>query len=188
MDKQTKQQQYIATHRKIFQEACLLFQQKSYENVTIRDICQHCGLSIGAFYHHYQSKEALLNEGYHVFDHVLEESWKEKQFKDAKEEILFLLTMELESMEHQGVTYSIQYFKNQLTTEEKYILNEDRFFYKTLYEACERYKKKDAIKLTKQLLQCTRGTIYDWCLHNGDYALVEQGLTIVHIVLQYYED
>lgn len=53
MEKKTaKQLQYEATHHRIFHEAVNLFQQKSYENVTIRDVCKVSKISIGAFYHH----------------------------------------------------------------------------------------------------------------------------------------
>ena len=37
-----------------------LFKEKEYEDITIRDICHHAGVSIGAFYHHIGSKEKLF--------------------------------------------------------------------------------------------------------------------------------
>lgn len=128
-----------------------------------------------------------MNEGYHYFDHIIEAGWNNEAFKDSKEEIIFLLTKELEAIETQGVNYGIQFFKNQLTATEKYILNEERFFYQKLKLACTRYAKDNDERLTKQLLRCTRGMIYDWCLHDGKYPLVNESIEIVEIILKNYE-
>lgn len=185
--KTAKQIQYQNTHRKIFNDAMNLFQKESYENVTIRDICKYSNVSIGSFYHHYPSKEALINEGYHYFDHIIEECWKNETFNSPKEEIIFLLTQELDAIEVHGLSYGIQCFKNQLTANEKYIINEDRFFYQKLKLACERFTKQSSEVLTKQLLRCTRGMIYDWCLHDGKYPLVKEAMESVNIILKYYE-
>ncbi|MCD7893510.1 MAG: TetR/AcrR family transcriptional regulator [Erysipelotrichaceae bacterium] len=121
----TKQEQYDKTHLKIFKQAYQLFQEKSYEQVTIRDICRKCDLSIGAFYHHYSSKEAIISEGYKQFDQMLEEILKNKTFSSSKEEILYLLELEISTTEKEGWQFTLTYFKNQMDAKEKYILDEN---------------------------------------------------------------
>src|SRR5690554_1772865 len=46
----------------IIQIALNLFAKKGYENITINNIIDEAGLSKGGFYHHYDSKEALLED------------------------------------------------------------------------------------------------------------------------------
>lgn len=46
----------------ILETAALLFMQKSYKEVTMKQIVDKTGLSKGAFYHHFSSKEQLFLE------------------------------------------------------------------------------------------------------------------------------
>ncbi|MEI6683869.1 MAG: TetR/AcrR family transcriptional regulator [Bacteroidota bacterium] len=50
------------TKQHILQSAFILFLGKSYDAVTLNEICKVTGLSKGAFYHHYRSKEELFRE------------------------------------------------------------------------------------------------------------------------------
>lgn len=91
-------------------------------------------------------------------------------------------------MERMGVPAALQYFKNQLSCSEKYILNSDRFFYQTIKNTIEKEissgnLKGTAFLITEDILSATRGTIYDWCLHEGSYSLSEKMLRMTEIVL-----
>ncbi len=50
------------TREHIIQTALLLFMEKSYKAVTLKDIIRETGLSNGAFYHHFRNKEELFKE------------------------------------------------------------------------------------------------------------------------------
>ncbi|MDR2424627.1 MAG: TetR/AcrR family transcriptional regulator, partial [Prevotellaceae bacterium] len=50
------------TKQHILETACLLFLKKSYKEVTLKEIIRETGLSNGAFYHHFESKEQLFKE------------------------------------------------------------------------------------------------------------------------------
>lgn len=61
------------TREHILQESFKLFLQKSYKEVTLREIVEATGLSKGAFYHHFTSKEQLFLELVNdVFSSVLD--------------------------------------------------------------------------------------------------------------------
>lgn len=67
--------------QKIFQNAIELIQTKNYEDITIREICEKSNISIGMFYHHFNSKQDILFdyirlEGEDVYDfyHCIEET------------------------------------------------------------------------------------------------------------------
>jgi AcrR family transcriptional regulator len=58
--KRTEQKEI--TKKRIFELALSLFMDKGYENVSIDTIVKNLGLTKGAFYHHFVSKEAILVE------------------------------------------------------------------------------------------------------------------------------
>ncbi len=183
--------QALNTRRNIFDKATTLFVEKSYEKVTIAQICKAAGISVGAFYHHFSSKESVLNEGYFWFDEELKESWSKKKPTFAQEKIEFLIEEQLKSICSLGYIYATQFFKNQLSNDNKYILNEDRIFYKLLFSSVlqgieEKLFDANPQEITKRILRISRGTIYDWCLHEGSYNLVEEGLRDLTVALNYY--
>ncbi len=45
---------------KILEEACRLFQQKGFDGVTLAEVMRSAGLTHGAFYGHFRSKEDLI--------------------------------------------------------------------------------------------------------------------------------
>lgn len=187
----SRQKQASATKQKIFSCAISLFAQKSYENVTIQDICSEADVSVGAFYHHFKSKENILDEGYRLFDQNSEEAWKNGHPDSPLEAIHFLILEQTGSMERMGAPAALQYFKNQLSGSEKYILNPDRFFYRTIRAAVEQgvslhMLSGDPDTITEDILGITRGIIYDWCLHDGSYNLSERAQRMVHMIVTYY--
>jgi TetR/AcrR family transcriptional regulator, transcriptional repressor for nem operon len=52
----------VSTREHIIQVASGLFLQSNYEGVSIQDITCHLGMTKGAFYHHFTSKEQLFEE------------------------------------------------------------------------------------------------------------------------------
>ncbi len=57
----------------ILDEAFRLFLERGYDNVSLNDLISEAGLSKGLFYHHFESKEALLLA---LFERISEESYE----------------------------------------------------------------------------------------------------------------
>ena len=53
------------TRRQILQTALALFRERGFEQTTIRDIAGRAGLSLGAAYYYFKSKEAIVGAYYH---------------------------------------------------------------------------------------------------------------------------
>jgi AcrR family transcriptional regulator len=66
------------TKKKIFEASLSLFIEKGYENVSIEQIVASLGLTKGAFYHHFVSKDAIIIEFYHT---IIQELTEELLFK-----------------------------------------------------------------------------------------------------------
>lgn len=54
------QQRSEETHNRLLHAAQLLFSKKGYDATSVADICGEAGVSKGAFYHHFDSKQALF--------------------------------------------------------------------------------------------------------------------------------
>lgn len=190
-DLTSRQKQSLTTKLKIFSCATSLFTQMSYEKVKISDICKAADVSIGAFYHHFPTKESILNEGYHEFDEELKKSWSEYIPSSQTDGICFLIKCQLEAISVNGYIYATQFFKNQLSNELKYILDKDRYFYITLYQTIERAVSVNELnggpsEIADHILRTSRGTIYDWCLHSGSYDLISRGINDIKMILYCY--
>lgn len=87
--------------KSIAEAAIKLFAQKGFDSTSIREISEHSGISKGAFYLHFQSKEALVLSIFQYYSEKIEEKTtavdqedlvpREKlirQLKDQFEEIL----------------------------------------------------------------------------------------------------
>ncbi|MCR1898794.1 TetR/AcrR family transcriptional regulator [Irregularibacter muris] len=186
----TRDIQSLKTKTNIREAANSLFSTKDYDKVKVVDICKRAGVSTGAFYHYYHSKEDIINDTYNEFDLYAEEEMKNRTFDSRTAAILFLLYFEVKSIVDRGYIFTSCYFKNQLTNKERNIINKDRFFYKQLLKevtgaiANGEIKYESAEKLTDFLLRITRGSIYNWCLHSGNYNLVEQTTEDIQFILE----
>ena len=56
----TRQKQAIESRRKLLEAATELFNEKGYQETGVQEICVHAGLSVGVFYHYFNSKQELL--------------------------------------------------------------------------------------------------------------------------------
>jgi AcrR family transcriptional regulator len=54
------QQRSEETRTKIMEAAIKLFSTRGYNKASVDDICKEAGISKGAFYHHFKSKQALF--------------------------------------------------------------------------------------------------------------------------------
>src|SRR6476619_378113 len=57
------------TRRHILQTALALFRERGFEQTTIRDIAGRAGLSLGAAYYYFKSKEAIVGAYYDYVQH-----------------------------------------------------------------------------------------------------------------------
>lgn len=61
---QRRKQQAQQTEQAILRATIDLSRQRPFDKVSVREICQQAGITTGAFYHHFKSKEDLLERGF----------------------------------------------------------------------------------------------------------------------------
>src|SRR5437868_10043330 len=69
------------TRRQILDTALTLFREQGLEETTIRDIAARAGLSLGATYYYFKSKEAIVGAYY---DYIQQEHQKQARAAFAK--------------------------------------------------------------------------------------------------------
>jgi AcrR family transcriptional regulator len=72
------QQRSEETRARIIESAIKLFSNRGYDTASVDDICTEAGISKGAFYHHFESKQALflalLDSWLQTIDNAIEAS------------------------------------------------------------------------------------------------------------------
>ncbi len=178
----------------IINAAWELFQEKGYEETTLKDIIERSGTSRGAFYHNFRSKEDVLFMMAWYFDKEYD-GWLEKQ--DPEENRLDLLMKYLmyssesvENSEYKSFLPAL-YGYEVMTEGRRYILDENRPYFQILYallrEALQRGELKEdkaAYDQARVIGEIHRGLTYSWLLSECRYSLTD----IVQIVLKTYID
>ena len=50
----------LSTKMQIVESAINLYKKQGYTNITVQDICNEVGITRGAFYYHFKSKDDIL--------------------------------------------------------------------------------------------------------------------------------
>lgn len=173
-----RQKQAIATKLRITQVATELFKLNGFDSVKIQDICQAAEISIGAFYHHFKSKAEIINTAYEQVDILVLDRLETKDLDSNLDKLLFLLGEGAVVMEELGWVFVSEIYKNLLSIESKYSTKPDRYIALEVRSIIEDSLKNGELNssissfdLTMIIMRISRGTIFDWCLHEGNYDL-----------------
>ena len=98
-----RKQQALDTRRKIFNTALNLIKEKGFDKVSVDDICAACGVSKGAFYHHFKSKLDIMSESESLINDMLENIQIHESDGSVKEKLLILMGSILDVVEKSGV-------------------------------------------------------------------------------------
>lgn len=177
--KPSRRQQADATKRRIFDCALSLLMERGYDNITIRDIVTAADVSIGSFYHYYDSKLDVFLETYSIadayFETVVASELEGKSFEEK-----FSLYFEHYARYACEVT-GLPLTKLLYSSDNKRFDRGDsagmhRVLIEILKEGLESGRlcsDSGASELSRFFLIAVRGLVYNWCTHDGAYELVE---------------
>ncbi|WP_040949408.1 TetR/AcrR family transcriptional regulator [Gorillibacterium massiliense] len=171
-----RQMQSIQTKKDIYNSAMRLMKTNDLEDIKIRDICEHAGVSIGSFYNYFKTKSDILVEMYDQADSYFWEKFNTiRDYQNVKEELVCYFEIYAEYNKSLG----LETIKQLYTTNNKLFIAKGRYMQASLQAIIQ--KRQDSEELdntispedtTEFLFIAARGVIYDWCLHDGDYNLV----------------
>jgi AcrR family transcriptional regulator len=178
----TRKIQAIHTKKQILDTALKLIAKCGYDNVSINAICKEVGVSIGAFYHHFSAKEDIIIEGYRQVDIFFDE-YVQKKLSNMKtfDKIIAFIQYQVEYATNLGVDVISQVYKAQLHHGTKFFISEERALPRNLRNIIKEGQENNEIiidlsaeEIERQILRLSRGLIYDWCVHNGEYDLLTE--------------
>lgn len=190
-----RDKQAIATHQKIYDTALKLFYKKGYDKVTVDDICEAAGVSKGAFYDHFKSKDQVILDLFLMADQIYDE-YADKELDRQKrimDKLLLLGRRAVNYSNDMGIDIIQVSYRAQINPHKKTasIASEKRALFKILRRLVEEGQAKGEIRtdlsgddVTRVMLRCVRGVIYDWCLVNGRYNLIKEAEKAIDVLMK----
>lgn len=170
-----RQEKAIETKNRIYNAAIKLMDRKGFEKITITDISKKAGVSVGAFYHYFKSKNDILAEIFRKADEYFStqviSSLKKRKIPSRIVEYFnhyakFNITT--------GVETTQQLFNPKI----KFFIKKDRPMLIILQDLIRKGQEKKEIRsnadpeeLARLLFTLARGVVFDWSLHEGRYDL-----------------
>jgi AcrR family transcriptional regulator len=188
----------IETKKKIYETANELFRKYGYENVSVDSIVEAAGVSKGAFYVHFDSKDTLVATV--INDYVNEVDLDYKSYIDSfraettSSDILISLIGKIADILNYtiGCDQMKSLYKAQITksVDTNAVMGYTRELYKMFNDIIGKgvqqgeFKKDISVDtLAKHCLIAYRGLTYEWCIRYPDFDLKDQVLKHFEILL-----
>jgi len=184
----------LSTRRRIFDTAVSLFTKKGYSKVTIDDICNKMGLSKGAFYNYFKSKDQIIMEGFIASDEYYRtDALKEiSSLKGRVDQLVAYNRLVLKNITSTGKPIMQAVFHSEMGFNKKasYINSEKRSLYTVGESLVAEAQKAGELRtdlsskqITNIIVRSLRGLVYDWCLPGSKFDLEEAGETVLEVLI-----
>lgn len=166
-----------ATYENIYNAAMSLVEKEGFKNITVRKICEKAGVSIGSFYNYFNSKEDILNEIFKKADNFfLNVVANNLDGENAKEKIVKFFIYYAEYCKRD----KLDQLKQIYNTSNPMFIKKGRPMQEVLKKVVEEGIEKGELitdmtpdEVVKFFFIALRGVIFDWCLHDGSYDLIQ---------------
>ena len=177
--RERRKEQARQTEAAILQAALELARANSFDKVSVRDICQRAGITTGAFYHHFPSKESLLNKGFAPLDDYMEAALRGHEADEPAERLGHILSAYARFMEEEGGERTGRYYVRRITDPTTQSMDSSRYTLRAMVE-CFRQAQREGILASGRSPEWVadfcyrhfRGVVIDWVLHNYSYRLL----------------
>ena len=189
-----RREQAQRTETAILDAALTLMRDGSFDAVTVRDICKKAGITTGAFYHHFQSKEELFDKGFAPLDQYMQKALAEHPTDDPVRRLKAILTNYAVFMENCG-ELTAQYYQRRLANPGVTSLDPSRYIRRVLID-CFAQAKEQGIPILRDDAEWTadfcyrhfRGVVIDWLLHQREYSLRDLMMAEYALLEQMFHD
>ena len=170
-----RHEQARETKNRIYSSAIELMEQEGFENITIAEISEKAGVSVGAFYHYFNSKNDILAEIFHRADEYFSNQvLSSLGQKSTPDQIVEFFDHYAKFNQTSGVETTQQLFNPKI----KFFIKEGRSMLDILHDLILEGQKNneirddiDARELVSYLFVMARGIVFEWSLHDGQYDL-----------------
>jgi len=170
-----RQEQAMETKERIYLAAINLMDKKGFENFTVADISSEAGVSVGAFYHHFTSKNDILAEIFHKADEYFSTQVVSSLGKKSiPNKIITYFDHYAKFNVSSGVELTRQLFNPKI----KFFVKKDRPMLTILERLIQEGQENKEIRadedpeeLSRFLFVMARGVVFEWSIYDGSYDL-----------------
>ena len=176
------------TRDKIYNIAIKLMESKGFDNITVSEICQAAGVSVGSFYNHFESKHDIISEDFKLADdYFLNTIALNIKGNTSPEKIKDFFHYYAEYNQDSGLDFMKQLYtgKNNLfTTKGRHMQTVLQAIVQSGQDSGELSLDMNPEEIVRYLFVSVRGVVYDWCLHDGKYDLINTIDKHVNLLVQ----
>lgn len=187
------------TKRKLYEIAEKLFTERNFSDVNVEDITDEAGITKGAFYVHFESKDALIATL--IADYAARADTDYKTFLETlpddmpASEVLLVLAQKIadELVDTIGCENMKKVYQMLLggTVDTEAVKGYGRelylLFYSILDKGIRRGELRSALPLealSRHFVMAIRGVSYEWCVRYPDFDLREQTLEHCRLLIE----
>jgi len=176
---QRRKEQARQTEQAILQAALDLCRTRSFDKVSVRDICRRAGITTGAFYHHFRSKEDLLARGFTPLDRQMERALAGHETDPAQDRLRRILSTYALFTQDLGWELAARYYQHRLDNpDDAASIDPTRYTLQAMLDCLEQGQREGLLPeglsprwTADFLFRHFRGVVVDWILHRGAYPL-----------------
>jgi AcrR family transcriptional regulator len=187
------------TKQRLYEIAKRLFSERDYTEVSLEDITDEAGITKGAFYVHFESKDALIaaiiaditnsiDTDYQAFLETLPADMSASDMLLALTEKISDVLVDNIGYENMKKVYQLLLLKTVDTEAVKgYGRELFRLYQIILEKGIERgeFKNVQSVEdLSRQFVVALRGFSYEWCIRYPEFRLKEQVIEHFRILIQ----
>ena len=168
--------------------------REGFENVSVEEIAQTVGCSVGNIYHYFKSKDELAIQVTQMVDEAytaLEEEYLADRETSGREKLLDFVGRSLEISASDEMLYKA--FIHGLRYPEQAVLqkNDKRVYYRLLRELVDLCQEEGSIHpsydpdcLVEDLVVLHRGTLFEWRIYQEGFDIAKQGRRMADALLR----
>ena len=181
------------TERRILNAALDLMRDRGFDKVSIRDICKEAGITTGAFYHHFSSKEALLESGFAPLDDYMAGALAGHEEEPPDLRLWRILSAYAKFMEQSGELIG-RYYQRRIAEPGTRSMDATRYTLRAMLDCFRQAEGEGLLRpehppewVADFCFRHFRGVVIDWALHQYSYPLLpklEQDYTLFQEIFQ----
>ena len=189
-----RKQQALEMRSRIQNVALDLFDREGFENVSVEEIAQKAGCSVGNIYHYFKSKDELTIQ---VTSHVdaayltLEAAYLADTARTAREKLLDFVGQSLRICTGDSVLYKAFIHAMKYPEQKALQRNEHRIYFRVLAELVALCRQEGSIHqaydtdtVVEYLVTLHRGMLLEWRIYEGAFDIAARGMAMAEILLR----
>lgn len=182
-----RRERAIETKARIYNAAIDLMDRRGFEKITIADISRKAGVSVGAFYHYFKSKNDILAETFRKADEYFStQVLPALSRKGSRRQIVEYFDHYAKFNVQTGVDTTKELFNPKI----KFFIKKDRAMLTILRDLIRKGQEKREIRtdeaadeIARFLFLLARGIVFEWSLYDGRYDLVSAMRKYMEIIV-----